>query len=99
VVPDVVINVDAGGDEVQRIGTTRENIISDYVIDAEHSPQQQYPLPPKSHTFSPPQVSRHIALHQLPLPMCGSGAMMRLDDDPLATNFNASNVGFQDDRR
>jgi hypothetical protein len=74
-------------------------IIGGRVIDVEQSPQQQYPLPPQSHTFSPPQVTRRIALHQLPLPLCGSGAMMCPDDDPLTSNFNRSNVGFQDNRR
>jgi hypothetical protein len=76
VVLDVVINIDESDDEVQYIGTTHEDITGDHVIDAEQLPQQQHPLPPQSHMFSPLQEPRHIALHQLPLPICGSGAMM-----------------------
>jgi hypothetical protein len=93
-----IIHIVESDDEVQYVSRKqhgRKDNISDHVIDAEELPQLQHPLPLHSRTPSSVQQPHPIALHQLPT--CG-GAMTTPDDDPLTTNLNASNVGFQDNR-
>jgi hypothetical protein len=96
-----IIHIEESDEEVQFVSHKQhghKDNIGDHVIDVEQLPQQQHPVPLHSNTSSSLQQSRHTALHQLQLPICGEGAMITLDDNPSTTNLNASNVGFQDSR-
>jgi hypothetical protein len=93
---DIIRIVDSD-DELQYVSRKRqgrEDNIGGHVIDAEQFPQQ-HPLPLHSRMYS---LQQHCSIALRQLPTCG-GAMTTLDDDPLTTNFNASNVGFRGDRR
>jgi hypothetical protein len=92
-----IIHIVESDDEVQFVSHKQhghKDNIGDHVIDAKQLPHQQHPLPLHFNTSSSLQQPCHTALHQLQLPICGEGAMITLDDDPLTTKLSRLACGF-----
>jgi hypothetical protein len=86
-----IIHIEDSDDEVQYVSHKQQGHnkrIGDHVIGEEQLPQR-HPPPHHCQTSSLQQPRPNA----LPLPKCGA---MTTPDVPLTTNFNASNVGVQD---
>jgi hypothetical protein len=78
-----IIHIVESDDEVQFVSRKqrgRKDNVGDHVIDSEQLPHNQHPLPLHSNMSSSLQQTRHTALHQLQLPICGEGVMIILID-------------------